>query len=67
MREEEWKMPDLTKRELLMFVPLLVMILVFGIFPGLILDLSNETIMSFVQLVTQQGKENLQIILQNVK
>jgi NADH-quinone oxidoreductase subunit M len=67
VREEEWKMPDLTKRELLMFVPLLVMILVFGIFPGLILDLSNETIMSFVQLVTQQGKENLQIILQNVK
>jgi NADH-quinone oxidoreductase subunit M len=67
VRDEEWKMPDLTKRELLMFVPLLVMIFVFGIFPGLILDLSNETIISFVELVTQQGKENLQIILQNVK
>lgn len=67
VRDEKWQLPDLTMREWLMFVPLLIMILIFGIFPGLILDLSNETIMSFVKLVTQQGQENLQIILQNVK
>lgn len=67
IKGEDWELPDLNKRELLMLVPLLGMILMFGIFPGLILDLSNETIMSFVELVTSQGKENLQIILQNVK
>ncbi|MFY0650450.1 MAG: NADH-quinone oxidoreductase subunit M [Cyclobacteriaceae bacterium] len=67
VKEEGWSMPDLTKREYLMFLPLLAMVFVFGIFPGLILDLSNETIMAFVDFVQRQGQDNLNTILQNVK
>jgi len=67
IKNEEWKLPDLTTREYLMFVPLMAMIFIFGIFPGLILDLSNETIMSFVEFVQEQGKLNLTLILENTK
>ncbi len=67
IKNEEWKLPDLTTREYLMFVPLMAMIFIFGIFPGLILDLSNETIMSFVEFVQEQGKQNLTLILENTK
>jgi NADH-quinone oxidoreductase subunit M len=37
VKEQSWELTDLTKREWVMFVPLLAMILIFGIFPGLIL------------------------------
>ncbi len=67
IKDANWQMPDLTIREYIMFVPLLVMMVVFGIFPGLILDLTNETIMSFVEHVQTQGKENLILILKNTK
>lgn len=67
VKEADWSMPDLTIREYVMFVPLLIMMFVFGIFPGLILDLSNETIMGFVDFVQTQGKENLTMILENAK
>lgn len=67
IKNEEWKLSDLTTREYLMFVPLMAMIFIFGIFPGIILDLSNETIMSFVEFVQEQGKQNLTLILENTK
>ncbi|MEQ6118982.1 NADH-quinone oxidoreductase subunit M [Reichenbachiella sp. MALMAid0571] len=67
IKNEEWTLPDLTTREYIMFVPLVVMIFAFGIFPGLILDLSNETIMSFVEFVQEQGKQNMTLILENTK
>ena len=65
--DEKWQLSDLTTREYLMFVPLLALILLFGIFPGLILDLSNETIMGFVDYVNEQGKENLSLIMKNLR
>ena len=63
IKNAEWGMTDLTTREYLMFIPLLGLILLFGIFPGIILDLSNTTITDFVEFVRHQGKENLQFII----
>ena len=62
IKEDTWKLPDLNARELLMIIPLVVLVLLFGIFPGLILDLSNVTIISFVEYVLEQGNQNLEII-----
>lgn len=62
IKNDQWGLPDLDSRELIMLVPLLVLIFLFGIFPGKILDLSNETIISFVEFVNTQGKENLDLM-----
>ncbi|UXX79545.1 NADH-quinone oxidoreductase subunit M [Reichenbachiella carrageenanivorans] len=62
VRDESWQLPDLTTREWIMIVPLVIMALVFGIFPGLLLDLANETVMGFVDYVHIQGSQNLELI-----
>ncbi|WP_109833137.1 complex I subunit 4 family protein [Reichenbachiella versicolor] len=62
VRDKQWKMSDLSVREYLMIVPLALMALLFGIFPGLILDLSNQTVIGFVEFVQQQGDVNLSIL-----
>ncbi|MEO9967422.1 MAG: NADH-quinone oxidoreductase subunit M [Reichenbachiella sp.] len=62
VKEEGWQLPDLNTRELIMIVPLVLLTLLFGIFPGLLLDLANETVMGFVDFVKTQGKQNLEII-----
>lgn len=65
LRNKSWSMHDLTSRELLMFIPLLLLTFLLGIFPGKILDLGNETIIGFVDYVKQQGQANLQLIIDN--
>lgn len=51
VREEEWekRMKDLGKRELVMFLPLIVLVIVLGVFPKIILNPMNETITLIVQ------------------
>jgi len=63
VRGEDWSLPDLSTRELIMTVPLCILALLFGIFPGLILDLTNATMIAFVEYVQTQGSQNLQMIL----
>ncbi|MEP1781156.1 NADH-quinone oxidoreductase subunit M [Reichenbachiella sp.] len=62
VREESWQLPDLNARELIMIIPLVILALFFGIFPGLLLDLANETVMGFVEYVNTQGHQNLELI-----
>lgn len=42
---------DITKREYLMFIPLFILVMLFGIFPGLILELINQSVALFVEAV----------------
>ncbi|ELR70531.1 NADH-ubiquinone oxidoreductase chain M [Fulvivirga imtechensis AK7] len=42
---------DINRREYLMFIPLFVLALLLGIFPGLILDLINQSVSLFVETV----------------
>lgn len=55
VREEAWdhKMKDLGKREWIMFLPLIILILWLGIYPRIILDTMNETIQLMIQHLTQ--------------
>jgi NADH-quinone oxidoreductase subunit M len=50
VREESWsaKIVDLSFREWLMFLPLIFLIILFGVVPSIILDPMNETIQLFV-------------------
>ena len=54
VRESAWEsnMFDLTAREKLMLIPLVILVILLGIFPKLLLDYSNETIEFFVQQVS---------------
>ncbi len=54
VKNKEWtaKLTDLNVREYLMFVPLVVLILLFGIFPSTLFDLINESVMAFVEHIS---------------
>lgn len=58
-----WKgdhlMPDLSRREWLMFAPLMVLIFLFGIMPHLVLDPVNASMTAFVQNVWENGSQYL--------
>ncbi|MEQ9298187.1 MAG: NADH-quinone oxidoreductase subunit M [Cyclobacteriaceae bacterium] len=58
-----WKgqgaMPDLSKREWLMFAPLMILIFLFGIMPNLVLDPVNASVTTFVQTVWENGSQYL--------
>jgi NADH-quinone oxidoreductase subunit M len=56
-REREWEslMRDLTIREWLMLAPLAVLVVLFGVFPSLILDPIDNSIQFFVERVLDQG------------
>ena len=43
---------DLNRREYTMLVPLVVLIFAFGVYPALIFDLINASVMSFVEHVS---------------
>ncbi len=53
-------LPDLNRRETLMFIPLVLLTLLMGIVPSTVLDLINTSVSAFVDLVLGQGSENLQ-------
>ncbi len=65
VKNTEWssQLTDLTLREYIMFIPLILMMLVFGIFPQFLLDFTNSSIEYFVSFVNTQGIENLQNLL----
>ncbi|WP_422360093.1 complex I subunit 4 family protein [Reichenbachiella sp.] len=67
VREESWSLPDLNAREWIMIVPLVILALLFGIFPNLLLGLANETVTGFVEFVNTQGQSNLDIINATVR
>ncbi len=64
VKDASWQLPDLSKRELAMVVPLILLTLLFGVFPGLLLDLINETLVGFVEHVQTQGKSNFLLIFE---
>ena len=55
----ERAMPDLTPREWLMFAPLMMMILLFGVMPHLVLDPVNASVTAFVNTVWESGSQYL--------
>ena len=54
---------DLGRREYLMFIPLVVLSIILGVFPHFVLDLINDTVNVMVDLVTKQGVFTLKSIL----
>lgn len=57
-REAEWdaRMVDLTAREWLMLLPLAVLVILFGIFPSIMLDPIDNSIRFFVESILEQGQ-----------
>jgi NADH-quinone oxidoreductase subunit M len=51
----EGKMPDLTPRELVTVIPLLIMTVVLGVYPKLALGLMDTTIGQLIRMVTGQS------------
>ena len=58
VKDTSWHehLKDLTLREYLMFIPLAILIIWFGIFPGTLIDLINNSVESFTQLMVQSVK-----------
>lgn len=58
VKDAAWheNLKDLTLREYLMFVPLIAMIIWFGIFPSTLLDLINNSVEGFTSLMVQAVK-----------
>jgi NADH-quinone oxidoreductase subunit M len=64
VRNTDWtaKLKDLDVREYIMLVPLAITVVVFGIFPQLLIDMIDTTVSTFVYYVNTTGQENLQLI-----
>ena len=60
--ELEPEMKDLTPREYLMMVPLVIVIILFGIMPSLFLDVVNNAVSEFAAMVYSSGSSNLQLL-----
>ncbi len=61
MRKKEWTelFNDLSRREWLMFIPLMLFILLLGIFPGILLDPIDTSFQHFVEYVQVVGSSYL--------
>jgi len=55
LKTEIKEMNDIGNRELLMFVPLVIVMLLLGIFPDLLLGLINDSVNSFVEFVSSKA------------
>ncbi|MDH5474831.1 MAG: NADH-quinone oxidoreductase subunit M [Cyclobacteriaceae bacterium] len=53
--EKENNMVDLSKREFLMFIPLVFFALLLGVFPHFLLDILNTTVNSFIAFMSTTG------------
>jgi NADH-quinone oxidoreductase subunit M len=53
---------DLDTREYLMLVPLVLLIILFGVMPSLMLDYINTSVDHFVNLVLKNGHNNLKLL-----
>ncbi|CAD5272888.1 NADH-quinone oxidoreductase subunit M [Imperialibacter sp. EC-SDR9] len=62
LREVAWKdmLTELTNREWLMFIPLIFIVLLLGIFPHFLLDLMNGSINQLKELVFENGNTIIQ-------
>ncbi len=69
LRRIEWNesLVDLNKREWLMFVPLVILVLLLGIFPNLLLDISNSTLNQLKDLVWEQGNSIRQSLTSGIR
>ena len=58
LKNTDWheNLKDLTAREYLMLIPLVALIIWFGIFPGTLFGLINKSVESFTQLLVQAAK-----------
>jgi len=65
LRSPNWlsRLKDLYTREYIVFVPLLLLILLLGIYPQLLLDLIMETTHQLASRIEEVGGKNLAIIL----
>jgi len=54
IKDKNWlsQLNDLTIREYVMFVPLVVLIVLFGVYPSALFDLINESVMAFVEHIS---------------
>jgi NADH-quinone oxidoreductase subunit M len=59
-------MPDLTRREYLMLVPLALLTLLFGLFPSLLLDKISPAVNQWVEVVLASGKIQLDLVLKGI-
>ncbi len=59
----EAQMKDLQPREYLMMVPLVILIILFGVAPSLFLDTVNSAVSEFAGMVYQTGSANLKMLL----
>ncbi|MFY0686742.1 MAG: NADH-quinone oxidoreductase subunit M [Cyclobacteriaceae bacterium] len=57
VRHEEWlpQIKDLSRREWIMFIPLLLLIVLLGVYPRVLLDPMNGAVIQFVDHVTTVG------------
>jgi len=59
-------MPDITKREYSMLVPLAILALLFGLFPSLLLDKISPALNQWVESVLLLGKEQIAVVLRGI-
>jgi len=61
LRQESWRqqLTDLTPREYLMFVPLTLLILLFGLWPAALFDWLNATTQHFVTFVERAARASI--------
>ncbi|MGB3182695.1 MAG: NADH-quinone oxidoreductase subunit M [Cyclobacteriaceae bacterium] len=62
LHNSQWQMPDLTAREWIMMTPLAVGALVLGIFPDLLINLMDHSVVRFQEVVMENGLENLNLL-----
>ena len=63
---ERIRLSDLSVREYILFIPLSVLVIIFGIFPGLLLDKISPGVNQFLQQVLTQGPGQLTQVLQSI-
>ncbi|QNF34641.1 NADH-quinone oxidoreductase subunit M [Adhaeribacter swui] len=63
---ERTKLTDLTLREYGLFIPLAILVIVFGIFPSILLGKINLDVSLFLEHVLTQGSTQLQQVLKSM-
>ena len=54
IKDKNWldRLTDLNAREYAMFIPLVILIVLFGIYPAALFDMMNESVMAFVEHIS---------------
>lgn len=56
LSDEHKTLPDLTARELLMFIPLAILVIFLGVYPGPAIELMNSSISHLIEVVGAGGR-----------